>query len=98
MIQKLSIEILQIHKLRDQTRPSDDFLFHDDLEGFLENTTATRAANHISSTKRIILYSVAAAVKAAVNKTKNIHEWFKPVDPEGLKNGYIKMETGQTSA
>jgi len=66
-------------------RPSDDFTFHDDLEGFLENTTATKAANYISSTKRIILHTITAAAKAAANRTKNILEWFKPVNPEGLK-------------
>ena len=44
----------------------------DDLEGLIGNTTATRAANYISSTERIILHSVAAAAKAAVTKTKNI--------------------------
>ena len=59
-------------------------MFHDDLEGFLESTTATKAANYISSTKRIILHSITAAAKAAANRTKNILEWFKPVDPEGL--------------
>ena len=85
MTQKLSIEILQIHKLRDQTRPSDDFLFHDDLDGFLENTTATRAANYISSTKRIILHSVATAAKEAVNNTKSIINWLNPVHPGSLK-------------
>ena len=83
-LQKLRIKIRKLHSLRDQTRPSDDFMFHDDLEGFLENTTATKAANYISSTKWIILHSITAAAKAAVNKTKNILEWFKPVDPEGL--------------
>ena len=83
-LQKLRIEIRKLHNLRDQTRPSDDFIFHDDLDGFLENTTATKAANYISSTKRIILHSIATAAKAAVNKTKNALEWFKPVDPEGL--------------
>lgn len=83
-LQKLRIEIRKLHDQRDQTRPSDDFIFHDDLEGFLETTTTTRAANYISSTKRIILHSVAAAAKAAVNKTKNILDWFKPVDPEGI--------------
>ena len=59
-------------------------LFQDDLEGFLENTTATKAANYISSTKRIILHSITAAKKAAAARTQNILEWFKPVDPEGL--------------
>jgi len=58
-------------------------MFHDDLEGFLENTTATKAANYINSTKRIILHIITAAAKAAVNRIKNIFEWFKPVDPEG---------------
>ena len=84
-LQKLRIEIRKLHNLRDQTQSSDDFIFHDDLKGFLENTIATRAANYFSSTKRIILHSVTAAVKAAVTKTKNILGWFKPVDPAGLK-------------
>ena len=60
-------------------------MFHDNLERVLENTTATRAAHYISSTKQIILHSVPVAAKAAVTKTKNILEWFKPMDPEGLK-------------
>ena len=63
--QKFSIEIRQIrqlHKLCDQTRPSDAFIFHDDLDGFSEHITATRAANYISSTKRIILHSVAKVI------------------------------------
>ena len=84
-LQKLRIEIRKVHNLRDQTRPSDDFIFHDDPERFLENTTATKAANYISSTKWIVLHSIAAAAKAAVNNKKNILEWFKPVDQEGLK-------------
>jgi len=50
-LQKLRIEIRKLHSLRDQTRPSDDFILHDDLKGFVENTTATKAANYISSTK-----------------------------------------------
>ena len=45
---------------------------------------ASKAVNYISSTNRIIIHSIAAAAKAAVNKTKSILEWFKPVDPEGL--------------
>ena len=77
-LKRLRIEIRQ-------TRSSDDFIFHGDLEESLENTTATRASNNISSTKRIILHSVAAVAKAAVTKTKNILERFKPGDPEGLK-------------
>ena len=84
-LKRLKIEIQELHNLRDQIRPSDNFIFHDDLGGFLENATATRAANYISSTKEIILHSVAAAAKAAVTKTKNILECFKPVDPAGLK-------------
>ena len=83
-LEKLRIEIRKLHSLRNQTRPSDDFIFHDDLEGFLEKTTATKAANYISSTKRIILHSITAAKKAAAARTQNILEWFKPVDPEGL--------------
>ena len=34
-LEKLGIEIRKLHSLGDQTRPSDDFIFHDDLEGFL---------------------------------------------------------------
>ena len=35
-LQKLRIEIRKLPNLRDQTRPSDDFIFHDDLDGFLK--------------------------------------------------------------
>ena len=65
-LKKLSIEI-KPHTLRDKTRPSNDFLLHGDIKEFLANTTATRAAKYISSTKRIIKHNVAAAVKAAVS-------------------------------
>ena len=71
-LQKFRIEIRKLHNLRDHTRPSHDFIFHDDLKGLLENTTVTTAANYISSTKRIILHSVATAIKAVVTKTKNM--------------------------
>ena len=64
-LQNFRIEIRKLHNQRDQTRPSDDFMFHDDLERFLETTTVIRAANYISSTKWIIIHSVAAVAKAA---------------------------------
>ena len=83
-LEKLSKEIRQLHTLRDQTRPSDDVLFYDDVDEFLANTTTTRAANYTSSTKRIIKHSVAAATKEAVTKTKNIHKWFQPIKEGGL--------------
>ena len=66
-------------------RPSDDFHFYDDVDEFLANTAATRAANYISSTKRIIKHSVAAVTKEAVTKTKNILKWFQPIKERRLE-------------
>jgi len=70
---------------RNQTTPKapgpdathrDDFMFHDNVKKILANTTANRAGNYISSTKRIIKRIVVAAVKAAVTNTKNKLKWF----------------------
>ena len=44
-LEKLFIEIRKLHNLRDQTRPSDDFIFPDDFSGILENTTATNQSS-----------------------------------------------------
>jgi len=46
------------------------------------NSNQSRAANCISSTKRIIKHSVVAAAttKEAITKTKNILKWFQPIN------------------
>ena len=50
-LEKFSSEVRRLHSMRDLTRPSDDFIFHEDVEMFLEKATATMAANYISTNK-----------------------------------------------
>ena len=82
-LEKLSIEVRRLHSMRDLTRPSDDFIFHKDVEIFLEKATAKMAANYISTNKRIIKHSIAAATKQAITHTKNILHWLKPIRAGG---------------
>jgi len=70
--------------MRNLTRTSDEFIFHEDVEQFLEKATATTTANYISTNKRIIKHSIEAAKKQAITNTKNILHWLKPI-----KEGWI---------
>ena len=80
------IAIRKLHTLRERTRPSDDFLFSDDLQGFLDFEPENRAKNYYMRwTKLIIRDNLAAAAKAAFNETKTKSEMFKPLKQGGLK-------------
>ena len=43
-LEKLSTEVRHLHTMRHLTRPSDEFIFHDNVDQFLEKATATTAA------------------------------------------------------
>ena len=40
-LEKLCTEVRHLHTMRHLTRPSDGFIFHDDVDQFLEKATAT---------------------------------------------------------
>ena len=44
-LEKLSTEVQHLHSMRNLTRPSDEFIFHEDAELFLEKATAITAAS-----------------------------------------------------
>ena len=70
--------------MRDLTRRSDEFIFHDDVEKILEKGTAKMVANCISTNKWIIKHSIEAAKKQAIaHNTKNTLHWLKPIKEDG---------------
>jgi hypothetical protein len=57
---KLSIEVKRLNEMRDIARPSDVCLFHDDIEKYIEQSTAKTIAIFISSHRRAIVKKYAA--------------------------------------
>ena len=80
----MSTEVRHLHTMRHLTRPSDEFIFHDNVEQFLEKATATTTSKYISTNERIIKHSIKAATKQAITNTKNILHWLKPIKDGGI--------------
>ena len=83
-LEKLSTEVRHLHSMRNLNRPSDEYIFPENVEQFLEKATATTAANYISTNKRIIKHSIEAAKKQAMTNIKNILHWLKPIEEGGI--------------
>ena len=80
----MSTEVRHLYSMQNLTRPSDEFIFHEDVEQFLEKATATTAVNYISTNKRIIKHIIEAAKKQVITNTKNILHWLKPIKEGGI--------------
>ena len=57
---KLTIETKRLNSLKDDARPGDRFLFHDDVDEFIEKSSAKRIGSWVRSHR--------IAIKNSVNK------------------------------
>ena len=83
--ERLCIEVRALHAMKDKVRPSDSYLFHPDVEEYLEAATASTIANYIVSHRKYILGSVDKWAKKAADKTRSILNWFVPKLDGGIE-------------
>jgi hypothetical protein len=74
---KLSIEVKQLNDMRDIARPSDVCLFHDDIEKYIEQSTAKTIAIFISSHRRAIVNSVRKYADKSLKGATSIINWVR---------------------
>ena len=55
---RLTIETKRLNSLRDDARPGDQFLFHEDVDEFIEKSTAKRIGSWVRSHRIAIKNSV----------------------------------------
>ena len=77
----LSEKIRQLQEERHRARPSDDFLFLDDVEAFLDTATPSTMATYLASYTRAIRHSVKQAAASASHTTRPITQYFPPINP-----------------
>jgi len=74
---KLSIEVKRLNEMRDIARPSDVCLFHDDIEKYIEQSTAKTIAIFISSHRRAIVNSVKKYADKSLQGATSIINWVR---------------------
>ena len=74
---KVAITIWALHKLEEQARPSDSFLFYSDVEAEIEHTTAATLEEFIVLKTRSIDNSVRKWAKRSTSNVKSIVDWIK---------------------
>ena len=74
-----------MQKLRDDARPVDLFLFLNDVEVYIEKSTAATLASYISTTKRAILKSMKRWARQKKMGVVSIIRWLRRV-PENEEN------------
>jgi hypothetical protein len=72
---KLSIDAIKLNILKDKARPFDMGLFHTDIEGFLDNSTAQTIATYISSHRKAIANSVKKYTAASQAGVTPVVQW-----------------------
>jgi hypothetical protein len=74
---KLRIEVSKLNSMKDAARPSDMFLFHENEEEYIDNSTATMIATWVSSHRRAIMNSVKKWALTAAKGSTSILQWVK---------------------
>ena len=77
---KLTIETKRLNSLKDDARPGDRFLFHDNVNKFIEKSSAKRIASWVCSHRIAIKNSVNKWRKSSINGTKSILDWISTVN------------------
>ena len=76
-----------MQQLRDEARPVDSFLFLNDVEAYIEKSTAATLASYVSTTKRAILKSVKRWARQKKMGVVSIIRWLRrvPENEEHIK-------------
>jgi hypothetical protein len=74
---KLSIDARKLNEFKDKARPVDLGLFHDNIEEFLDKSTAQTIATYISSHRKAIANSVKKHMAAASVGATSVVEWIR---------------------
>ena len=72
---RLTIETKRLNSLREDARPGDRFLFHENVDEFIEKSTAKRIGSWVRSHRVAIKNSVLKWKKSSVSGTKSILDW-----------------------
>ena len=74
---KLSADVRTLNALKDKARPADMGLFHNDIEEFIDQSTAQTIATFISSHKRAIANSVKKYKAASQAGAASVVQWIR---------------------
>ena len=80
----LGHRIRVLHEYRDKCRPSDQYLFHENVDKFIKEAPISHLANYLKSNKKAIQNSMKQAAKGAVRGTTSIMQYFQPVNEGGI--------------
>ena len=72
-----AIGVWVLHKLQDQSQPGNVFLFYQDIEEEIENTTAAKLEGFIAIKTKPITNSVTKWVESTACKVKSRIEWIE---------------------
>ncbi|OEU08199.1 hypothetical protein FRACYDRAFT_249987 [Fragilariopsis cylindrus CCMP1102] len=74
---KLSADARKLNALRDQARPIDMGLFHNDIEEFIDQSTAQTIATFISSHRKAIMNSINQYKEASQAGVTSVVQWIR---------------------
>jgi hypothetical protein len=74
--------IIRLHHDKNLARPSDEFLFVEDVDTFVSDSTTRKLKNWIATYRPAIMHSIKEAAASAVTNTKTILHYFGYADPE----------------
>ena len=74
---KVVEEMRKLNALKDEARPADAFMFHEDVEKFIECSSAKRIATWIKSHRKAIKNSVHKWKESSVRGTRRIIDWMR---------------------
>ena len=80
---QLGHRVRNLHRYRNQCRPSDEHLFKEDHEKFIREAPISQLATYVATKKKAIMNSVKQAAKGAVTGTTGIMQYFPPVREGG---------------
>ena len=67
---KLTVETKRLNSMKDETRPGDQFLFHNNVNEFIEKSSAKRIASWVCSHRNTIKKSVKKWKESSISGTK----------------------------
>ena len=94
--ESLGHRIRVLHDYRDKCRPSDQHLFHENVDKFIKEAPISQLANYLASNKKAIRNSMKQAAKGAVQGTTSIMQFFQPVNEGGITRimKWLREQTG----
>jgi hypothetical protein len=90
----LCIEVRRLNTMRDIARPSNVCLFHDDINTYIDQSTAKTIAIYISSHRRAIIKSVQRFVDTSLQGVTSILQWVRGAITDNNR-AISKIHTGQ---